>query len=323
VHHYPKDAVWNADDSYAITSDRKLWDGRTYAYLRTVVSPPGTEHDTWSNVVPRYIYGASKAARQWTRVDVVANTWTVLKTYSAADVGLPTLSTMSYGLYEGNMDDADTGAVLVADGVRPVLIDPPTGAVRCYVTSGGGYGRSVSDATMSQDGKWILVNWLGYGVDAYHASSCSFARKLTSRNSHYDACVSTAGEQVVVQFDTQLKMTRISDGTSTSVYSDVSWIPGHVTCRNTRRPGWAYVSTGSLNCAEVSGERLYHRIFSVKLDGSQQVENWAWDHAPCPIVNDPGDVPYAVPSRDGSRVWWKTNWDGVAGARRSYVARKP
>jgi hypothetical protein len=309
-HHYAKTSPWNVDESLAMTLDGRIYDGKTFEPIRFVTLP--NEHKTWSNTDPRYIYGANKAQRQWVRVDATTGSAVALATYSQ-------YSTVSYGAYEGNMDSGDTGAALIGNGNRPFLINPKTGAVRCSVTGGGGYGRSASDSTMSQDGRYMLVNWVGYGIDAYNASDCSFARKLTSRNSHYDACISSAGEQVVVQpgGSASIVMTRISDGAATAVYSDSS-LRIHVSCRNTKRPGYAYVSVYNQTCDSVlTGMDAFHRIFSVKLDGSRATESYAWDHQPCPAPYN--DNPMAVPSRDGSRVWWKVRWDGTLA---SYVAER-
>ncbi len=307
-HHYAKTPVWNVDESLAVLNDGRLLDGATYAYIRTLNLPLG--HRTWSNTDRRYIYGAAHAARQWIRVDATTNTSTVLATYSQ-------YSSITYGAYEGNMDDGDTGASLIGNGTTPFLINAKTGAVRCTVKSGGGFGHTVSDTTMSHDGNYMLVNWDGYGVDAFRASDCSFARKLTSATSHYDACVSQAGDQVYVS--AAGSMVRISDGQVTQVWSD-SASRKHVSCRNTRRPGWAYASVYDDPCdSTLQNMKAFHRIFAAKLDGSGTVENFAWDHQACP--SDYNTFAMAVPSRLGNRVWWKVNWNGSSSLH-SFVAER-
>lgn len=340
LHHYPKTAVWNSDETLALVSPspevytssvRYLIDGSTYADIKDLLANQAVwpnEHRTWSNTNPHYIYGANKSGRQWIRIDVSTTpaTTVALKTYSASDVGLSSLSTMSYGSYEGNMDNADSGVALIADDVRPVLVNPKTGAVRCYVTAGGGYGNTVSDTTMSQDGNWIIVNWDTYGLDAYRASDCSWARRLTTRTSHYDACVSTAGDQVAVQASgasAALEMIRLSDGKVTAV-TEPNEDHLHVSCRNVKRPGWAYVSQSNYGCSAgdstYAGEAIHNRVIAVKLDGSKLVENFAWSHQPCPATE--AEVDFASPSPTGTRVWWKTNWDGASTGPHSFVAQQ-
>jgi hypothetical protein len=305
-HHYAKDSPWNSDESLVLLLRGEVLDGQTYRRVKTVALPSG--HRTWANTDPDVVYGVT--ANRWVRLNVSTGATTTLATY-------PEHREVSHGGGEGNTDNADRLAVLVGDGRRPFVVDARTGARRCAVESRG----KVSDATMSQDGRFALVNWQGRGIDAYDAATCALARPLTARNSHYDACVSAAGDQVVVQADEgRLTMTRIADGASTTVYADTA-MRVHVSCRNVRRPGWAYVSVYNETCDRtLRGMAALGRIFAVKLDGSRTVQVFAWDHQPCPAPYD--DNPVAAPSPRGDRVWWKVNWDGASSGVHSFVARR-
>lgn len=311
-HHYAKTSPWNADESLVLTNDGWVLDGRTFVPLRRIPLP--SEHKVWSNVDPHHVYGANRAARQWVRVDATTGETTVLATY-------PGWRSVSFGDYEGNLDDDDRSAVLVGDGRIPFVVDAPTGVLRCTVERGGGFGRAVSDATMSHDGRWALVHWESYGIDAYRAADCRFHRRLSRSTGHYDACVSAEGDQVIVQETSPIGMTRIADGARSNVYSD-SVARAHVSCRNTRRPGWAYLShDNEVLDAALRRAQSFHQIFAVRLDGSGATEVFAWDHSPAPVSY--AGSPMACPSRSGDRVWWKADWDGRAGAVRSYVATRP
>ena len=91
---------------------------------------------------------------------------------------------------------------------------------------------------------------------------------------------------------------------------------GHVSTRNLDRPGWAYVTYLTMQGKRNSGE-----IVAVKLDGSREVETLAKHHSVwkgcyrCEAQ--------AVPSRDGSRVMFASNWaegcPDCAGQVRSFV----
>ncbi len=327
-HHYAKDTPWNADESKVLVGTNgngSILDAGAYRTICNPSFPSG--HRTWANSDPRYIYGSHNSQRQWWRIDASSSGCpsTVLKTYSASELGLSSLSSVTYGGDEGNTDDSDSGVVLVANGVRPFLANPKTGAVRCVVKSGGGYGRTVSDATISHDGRTILVNWSGYGVDAYDASSCSFRRRITSSTGHYDACVMRSGEQVLVQtYSNQgLVAYRLSDGAQLgTMYNNSShYNRVHISCRNAQRPGWMYVSMYNATCDSYQqGQDSFHRIFAVKLDGSQTVQNFAWDHQPCPSTYD--EEAMAAPSPSGDRVWWKTDWNGSSSGIHSFVAER-
>jgi hypothetical protein len=84
--------------------------------------------------------------------------------------------------------------------------------------------------------------------------------------------------------------------------------PFHISTRNFKRPGWAYVSYWP-----GSGSRFNDEIIAVKTDGSGKVERLAHTHS---AAYDPGqddDISYyssaqAVPSPDGRRVIFASNW---------------
>jgi hypothetical protein len=346
LHHYPKSAVWNIDESLMLVSPtpgvytaypRFVIDGTTYADVRDLSTPlSGVEHRLWSNTNPRYLYGVTSAAKQWVRVDAVSATATVLKTYAASDFdGLTSLNAISFGSFEAEIDNADTGAVILgtagaynSDGMtKATLINPGNGAVRCKVTGGPHYGQAILDAAMSQDGNYFSLFFGGpnYAIDAYRASDCTFQRTLTTSTGHYDNCVTPAGDQVAVVISWPNVMAyRFSDGQATVVYSEPgkSTGAGHVSCRNVKRPGYAYVSAayGPGTDSTFASMAIFHRIFAVRLDGSQRVENYGWDHVMYPTQVDAG-YPYATPSPNGDRVRFNSQWD-ANGAASSYVAQK-
>lgn len=308
-HHYAKTAPWNSDASLVLLLDGWLLDGRTYRRVRRLPLP--AEHRTWANSDPHTIYGVGTVGRRplsWVKVSARTGAMTTLATYRD-------YRRVSYGKHEGNTDNANRWAVLVGDDVTPFLIEARTGKRRCEVASRG----VVSDATMSQDGRHLLVNWDGQGVYAYDLS-CGGERRLTGTDAHYDACVLPDGvTQVVVQpARRSLMATRIANGTSFEVYSD-SALRIHVSCRNIRRPGWVYVSAyGDRDDRVTLGQRLWQRGFAVRLDGSATVQLFAWLHMPLPAPYD--GRPMLVPSPLGDRVWWKVNWDGRSIGVHSFVA---
>lgn len=321
-HHYSKDSPWNADESLAKTNDGTILNGSTFVPTGKKLSGGpvvANEHRVWSNTDPRYVYGVHAQNRQWIRMDATnpANN-VVLATF-------PQYSYLSFGGYEGTIDNADSGVALIGDHAKIFLINPKTGATRCSITSGPNYGTEPDATGMSQDGKYIVVNWKNQQIDAYLASDCSFHRHLSDLSSHQDSCVSTAGEQVMVGFGygpghfNHIYMIRLSDGQMTVIGDWDNSIRGHLSCRNIKRPGWAYVSVYTNQYdAYQAGTVTLHRIFAVKLDGSKTVENFAWDHQATPGTYD--DAPVASPSPSGTRVWWKLNWDGTSSGVHSFVA---
>jgi hypothetical protein len=101
---------------------------------------------------------------------------------------------------------------------------------------------------------------------------------------------------------------RLRDGAVTPLtFGDNQSAVFHVSTRNTDRPGWAYVSW-----YKVDGKRFSDEIVAVKMDGSQTVERLCHMHsasAGCYRCES-----HPVPSRDGTRVLFASNWAQDCGA---------
>ena len=80
----------------------------------------------------------------------------------------------------------------------------------------------------------------------------------------------------------------------------------HVSTRNLDRPGWAYVGY-----YPVSGKRFNDEIVAVKLDGSRAVERYGHTHTEASGCYRCESHP--VPSRDGRRVLFASNWARACG----------
>jgi hypothetical protein len=97
-------------------------------------------------------------------------------------------------------------------------------------------------------------------------------------------------------------MARLRDGAITPLTDPTNEAyPHHISTQNIDRPGWAYVGY-----YPQPGKRFSDEIVAVKMNGSRQVERWAHKHS------DTQDCyrceSHAVPSRDGRRVVWASNW---------------
>ena len=78
--------------------------------------------------------------------------------------------------------------------------------------------------------------------------------------------------------------------------------PHHISCRNYDRPGWVYAGYHI-----EAGKKFSDEIVAVKLDGSRTMQRFAHKHSlysGCYRCET-----HAVPSRDGRRVLWASNWD--------------
>ena len=119
-------------------------------------------------------------------------------------------------------------------------------------------------------------------------------------------------------------MVRLRDGQVTALTDPIDEASvAHVSTRNLRRPGWAYVGY-----QRVEGKRFSDEIVAVKLDGSQEVERIAHKHSATSGCYRCESHP--VPSPDGSRVIFASNWAedcgsgcGSASDIKDYVAWSP
>jgi hypothetical protein len=103
-------------------------------------------------------------------------------------------------------------------------------------------------------------------------------------------------------------MVRLRDGFVTMLTDpNNEAFPHHISTRNLDRPGWAYVSY-----YPSPGQRFNDEIIAVKMDGSKSVERLAHLHSN--INGCYRCEPHAVPSRDGMRVIFASNWATFCGS---------
>lgn len=97
-------------------------------------------------------------------------------------------------------------------------------------------------------------------------------------------------------------LVRLRDGAITSLTDPRNEAyPFHVSARNFDRPGWVYVTY-----YPQPGRRFHDEIVAVKLDGGGAVERFA--HTRSDAQGLYRAEPHAVPSRDGRRVIFASNW---------------
>jgi hypothetical protein len=120
----------------------------------------------------------------------------------------------------------------------------------------------------------------------------------------------------------QVIMVRLSDGQATSLDDPRNEAgPAHISTRNVDRPGWAYISFYHGTKGAVGGARFQDEIVALKLDGSGTVEQLAYEHSDFSVGYYA--YPMAVPSPDGKRVVFASNWaydgNGVPTDYQDYV----
>ncbi len=324
-HHYAKNQPWNSDGTRIILDGwpSALLDGSNYALIKSVRPP--NEHHTWANTDPQIVYGVQ------TPVDFVAynvdtDESTVLRSFGQFDE-------ISYGSYEGNMSADDRYVALMgrSDGEVSIFVyDLQSDSVSPMLDGQGVWPNNVA---MSQSGDYVLVQWgvTGSGefegISVHDGTTLAFLRHVSNLGgAHADYCYDTNGDEVMVvtsSYSSALEMVRLSDGSTTELLSkDQIDFDIHVSCRNLARPGWAYVSHFHRECCRETKPNA-NTLFAVRLDGSGTVEIFGHQHQS--DIEDYDRAAFGVPSRDGTRVMFRSDWhDGTGspeGVVHSYVAQ--
>jgi hypothetical protein len=155
----------------------------------------------------------------------------------------------------------------------------PSGSPRCSGTAAGGYVYDVGHADFA-------LNPFDNNADVLIGQ---------------EHC-GNQGETIGGKAIGYVVMVRLSDGAITPLTSpDNEAYVHHVSTRNYRQPGWAYVSH-----YKQAGRRFSDEIIAVKLDGSLAVQRFAHSHSAfsgcyrCEV--------HPAPSPDGGMIAFASNW---------------
>ncbi len=324
-HRYSKVPAWNADQSLLLLgrhAGRPEWlflDGATYEPLFGQENSPGTE-ETWHPKKPEVMFFVKgDALGEW---DVRAGTTTTLATF-------PGYADLHFGPWEGNFS-RDGGRVVLTGKRGKVPV-----AFAYEVASGKRWpdiplkGMEVDWVSISPSGQYVVLNG---GITPKRRDQTQVydleGRKAGplweeyGRPSHYDMTFDHEGEEVAVGVskskpdDGRVISRRLRDGRVTVLTS--GGYASHASARNVGLPGWVFVT------CQHSGPDwppYWNEVVMVKLDGSQTVRRIAHLRT---RLTDYLTESHAVPSPDGRRVLWCSNW-GVAAGRpiASFVAEVP
>ncbi|GGG58486.1 hypothetical protein GCM10010976_31600 [Bizionia arctica] len=308
-HHYSKDSPWNSDETYIKLSGypAAILDANTYKFVQWADIPSSA---TWANTNPNIMYGTSK--NKLVSYNIIINTSQTLYTFSE-------YQEIKYGFGEGNTSNDDRYIGLIGenfDDITLIVFDILNSTI--VGTKHIGSKDKFDWFSVSPLGNYAVVSWGTHGsgeregMKVYDIDLTN-ERHLDDYNTHSDLGVDTEGNEVHVSFgdDSErdkhyyLMMVRLSDGLKTPIFTYTKaygvW-HGHISCRNTNRPGWAYVSEG---CCKTIGEK---EVFAIKLDGSNTIEKFGLHHAT--YKDNYKQQAQAVPNRDGTKVMFASSWNG-------------
>lgn len=242
------------------------------------------------------------------------------------------------GPHEGNIDYNDQYVVFAAkkpddDTFYIILFDITTGARvwtktiddnKWELDAHGRWSPTLLDwISVSPSGRYIVTNENDKAnyQEGLHRYNINFAdaRKLQydyqgtlySEGGHGDFGYDINNNEVFVQFMTGLGVHSFNLDDPNELGKELLTSPyggGHVSCRNTKRRGWCYVTTH---------QEGYKQVFALKLDGTsnETVQNFSQSH----IHSDYPET-YGAPNPDGTKIIFNSNWDNADGEVDTYLA---
>ena len=307
-HNYAKDQTWNSDGSLIKLAGypAAILDGETFDFLYWRDIP---SYGRWANTEPNYMYGTP--GNQFVKFNVLNNTKVTLKTFS-------NYSSIDFGFGEGNQSNDDKYVGLIGkNGSERTLIVYDIETDQVVGTKYIGSSGDLDWFSVSQLGNFAVVSWRtdGSGPTAGLKSySLNFdnERHINDVTTHGDLGIDADGNDVMVAYegpsgwdnDSYVFSARLDGQGKTALFQYPGGIwGGHISCRNTDRPGWAYVSEQCCTSHDVASRE----IFAIKLDDSGIIERYAKHNNDVAPGN--GHSTMAVPNRNGTKILFASNWD--------------
>jgi hypothetical protein len=323
-HHYSKDSAWNADQSLLLLQRHHGYpsmlflDGTSYRPLFGRNKAPGADM-RWHPEKPDILVFVR---------DNLIGYWDVRADSAHIVAVLPGYSEFRLGPWEGNLS---------LDG-RLIAIDGRKGKDRIAFAYDLVEGRKYPDLVLNDVvADWISVSPSGEHL-VLHGKICNEKGDQTQvfdldgnkigelwseygRPSHYDMTIDQDGEDVAVGVSKsepdcgRVIKRRLCDGKVTVLTA--GGYGSHTSTRNVNRRGWAYVTYQHRG---PTWPPYWNEVVAVRLDGSMEVERIAHLHT---RRTDYLSEAHAVPSPDGARVLWASNWEAALGRPLgTYVARR-
>ena len=301
-HHYSSDQAWNADQTLIKLNGypAAILNADTYQFEYWSTIPSQAR---WSNIEPKKMYGTSGS--KFVKYDVETEVRTTLY-----DFGYD----ISLGFGEGNPDMNDKYVGLISDNYLIIYnIEDNT------YNSIDRISGDLDWFSVSPLGSYAVISWrpdgtaLNEGLKIWNIDFTNL-RHLTNFTEHSDMGVDEDGSEIHVSWtdplglqstDYYAKKIRLNDGLITPILyrEDKGIWGGHISLRNTGRPGWAYFSEG---CCPSHGF-LPKENFALKLDGSDEIEIFGKHHTNHSL----GYLHQAktTVNRDGTKILFTSNWN--------------
>ncbi len=315
--YYAKDQPWSADGKLFMVAEMNgavgpggqlFLDGDTFQPLfsRSHPGPEARWHPTLADVMIYVMDNGSIG--HW---NARTNSSTLKYTTSAYRGAL-------MGPWEGNPSGdgryVAVTATRVSDGrlvVYVVDIAAGTKGTDLDVLAQGITTESDLDwASVSQGGGYVVlfgrINGAVQTIKVYNRATMSLVAYYGDHPfGHFDLGIDAAGNEVAFggasggSYSKRFIMRRLDNGQVTPLTPTTSW-DWHSSTRAYRRPGWGLAVTN-----DATGSIFDKEIYWVKLDASGTVQRLGRHRT---NLSDYNSSPFAVPSPDGKRVAFGSNW---------------
>ena len=314
-HQYSKRQAWNSDESL-LEIGGKLIDSSNYDIVIEKI-PLSTER-VWSNVDPDIMYGLNYSNEKRN----VFSAFNVSNQSTSLIFTLDDFDKCSIGHGEGTITNNDQRILFLCtrgEEQRTYLItyDLPGRTILGETTT----ADRVDWAGFSQSGQFVLMDssetrdsnkyLTRYTPELKHPTLLSRIRH------HGDFGVDDNGDDVYAMIGwLKVKYLRLKDGQMFQLELSGQTNPighGHISCRNIRRPGWCYISTGKNVLAAVTltaetGNPLLKLANSLLGRNKQMAEIWGAHFSDRDIYNA---SPKASASPSGKQLVYTSNWHGT------------
>lgn len=309
-HNYSKDQTWNSDETLIKMAGypAAILDAETYEFLYWSDIP---SYGRWSNLQPNIMFGTD--GNTFVSHNVNTNRRTLLHTFSD-------YASVDFGYGEGNQDKFDRYVGLIGkNGNNTTLIvyDIINNVIKGTKNIGSN-GNQLDWFSVSQLGGFAVAQYKTGGTSATqgiksYAINMTNERHIYHNPAHGDMGVDQNGKEVIVEYGGEsewnsgysLYMARLDGQGVTKLFPYINgkgiW-GGHISTRNTNRPGWAYISEQCCPTNPVAPAE----IFAIKLDNSGTIERYGkHNSAPSTYLHET----QVVPNRNGTKMIFASNWN--------------
>ena len=328
-HNYPKDPVWTADQALLVLKTMSgvpspgaalFLDGSTYRVLFSRTGPAGGGewrlHPTLPDVA---VYlNANGSVGHWNvRTNVSTLKFSApAGAYSGANLSWPEANVS----YDGRW--VTVQATRNSDGRKVAYtVDIGAGTKGADIDLAAFGVGAVDWVSVSPLGTYVVVSAVidgaGYRVKAWDRATGRQVQYWTTHPlGHADIGIDQAGREVVFggangSVNAKQFVTLDLASGAVAVQSPPTSYNWHASTRSNLRRGWGYAVTNDYTGTALDGE-----IYALKLDGSRGIERYGRYHG---VNSRYDDAPKAVPSPDGKRLLFASNWGSTTGPIQAYV----